>query len=232
MIERLCDELEVPLRERNALHLSAGFAPPYAERPLTELGVARDAVEAVLRGHEPHPAMAINVGWDLLAANQAMHAFLSDVDPAFLAPPANALRVMLHPDGLASKVRNYTQWRAATLRRVRRQLERSAAAGLRELLDELESYPPPPRHDELPLPDNDLVMPVVLATELGDISLHHALTVFGAPRDVTLDEIAIETFFPADERSAGLLHVLTSAQMSAASAPPAVPAKMEPSPSS
>lgn len=220
MIERLCDELDVPLRERNTLHLSAGFAPVYAERPLADLGVARTAVAAVLRGHEPNPAMAINVRWDLLATNQAMRAVLSGVDEQLLEPPVNVLRAMLHPEGMASRVRNYTPWRAATLRRVRRQLERTAAAGLEELLTELESYPAPPTEDEThPVPVNDLVMPVVLMTDDGDLSLHHALTVFGAPRDVTLDEIAIETFFPADEHSANLLRLLTSSQ--AAGATPA-----------
>lgn len=213
MIERLCDELEVPLRERNTFHLRAGFAPAYTERPLADLGVARAAVDAVLRGHEPNPAMAINVRWDVLAMNEAMRALLGGLDERLLEPPANVLRAMLHPEGMASRVRNYTAWRAATLRRVRRQLERTAADGLEELLAELESYPAPPTSQEAdPLPANDLVMPVVLMTDAGDLSLHHALTVFGAPRDVTLDEIAIETFFPADERSANLLRVLKPTQ--------------------
>ncbi|MEV0428309.1 helix-turn-helix transcriptional regulator [Micromonospora sp. NPDC050495] len=212
MIERLCDELDVPLRDRNRLHLSAGFAPVYAERPLAELGVAREAVEAVLRGHEPHPAMAINVRWDLLTANQAMQAILGGLDPGLLQPPVNVLRAMLHPNGMARRVRNYAQWRTATLRRVRRQLDRTAAAGLDELLEELESYPAPSNQDDDgSAPVNDLVMPVVLMTDHGDLSLHHALTVFGAPRDVTLDEIAIEAFFPADDDSAKLLRMLTSA---------------------
>jgi len=217
MIERLCDELEVPLRDRNTFHLSAGFAPAYTERPLADLGVARAAVDAVLRGHEPNPAMAINVRWDLLATNEAMRALLGGLDEQLLEPPVNALRAMLHPDGMASRVRNYTQWRAATLRRVRRQLERTAAAGLEDLLTELESYPAPPTSDEAdPNPVNDLVMPVVLITDDGDLSLHHALTVFGAPRDITLDEIAIETFFPADEHSANLLRLLTHSQTAGA----------------
>lgn len=184
MIERLCDELDVPLRERNNFYLSGGFAPTYAERPLAELGVARAAVDAVLTGHEPNPAMAINVRWDLLAANQAMQAFFGDLDEKFLEQPVNVLRAMLHPDGMAKRVRNYEQWRAETLRRVRRQLERTAAEGLAELLMELESYPAPASHPDRTgtIPDNDLVTPTVLATEHGDLSLHHALTVFGAAR--------------------------------------------------
>ncbi|MEX0428473.1 helix-turn-helix domain-containing protein [Nocardioides sp. DS6] len=212
MIERICEELDIPLRHRNELYLAAGFAPKYAERPLGDLGVARAAVEAVLAGHDPNPAMAINVRWELLAANHAMEVLLSGLDVRFREPRANVLRAMLHPDGMASRVRNYSQWRAATIRRVRRQLERTAADGLAELLDELESYPTPtgqPDHD-VTIPDNDLVTPTVLATAHGDVALHHALTVFGAALDVTLDEIAIETFFPADERSATLLKSLTA----------------------
>lgn len=214
MIERLCGELDVPLRERNNFYLSAGFAPTYAERPLAELGVARAAVDAVLTGHEPNPAMAINVRWELLAANQAMQALFGDLDEKFLEQPVNVLRAMLHPDGMAKRVRNYEQWRAGTLRRVRRQLERTAADGLAELLKELESYPAPSgrANNAGTIPDNDLVTPTVLATEHGNLSLHHALTVFGAARDVTLDEIAIETFFPADDQSAKLLRTLTDGQ--------------------
>ncbi|BCJ28582.1 helix-turn-helix domain-containing protein [Actinocatenispora sera] len=208
MIERLCDEFDVPLRERNSFYLAAGYAPPYAERPLADLGIARTAIEAVLRGHEPNPAMAINVRWDLLAANQPMQRLLDRLAPALPQQPVNVLRAMLHPDGLAKQVRNYAQWRADTLRRVRRQLDRTGAEGLAELLDELQSYPAPStpyQTDAGTIARNDLVTPVVLATDQGDLSLHHALTVFGAARDVTLDEIAIETFFPADEQSATLL---------------------------
>jgi transcriptional regulator with XRE-family HTH domain len=207
MIERLCDEFDVPLRERNSFYLAAGYAPPYAERPLADLGIARTAIEAVLRGHEPNPAMAINVCWDLLAANRPMQRLLERLGTT-AQQPVNVLRAMLHPDGMAQQVRNYAQWRADTLRRVRRQLDRTGAEGLAELLDEVRSYPPPPTPQQTTpttIARNDLVTPVVLATEHGDLSLHHALTVFGAARDVTLDEIAIETFFPADEQSAALL---------------------------
>lgn len=204
MIERLADELDIPLRERNKLHLAAGFAPPYVERPLADLGIARAAVQAVLEGHEPYPAMAINVRWDLLAANRPMQEMFGGLGGAETeGQPLNVLRVMLRPDGMAKQVLNYPQWRAGVLRRVRRQLDRTADAGLAELLEELESYPSPTGAPDnvAAIQDNDLVTPMVLATEYGALSLHHALTVFGAARDVTLDEIAIETFFPADEES-------------------------------
>jgi transcriptional regulator with XRE-family HTH domain len=211
MIERLCDELEVPLRERNSLHLAAGFAPPYRERPLTDLGVVRTAVDAVLRGHEPNPALAVDVRWELLAANDAMTAFLADVPADLRSPRPNVLRATLHPRGLGGRIRNYAQWRTHACRRVRRQLERTAADGLADLLAELESYPVPPGGSEhVAVPDNDLVVPLLLDTGQGTLAFHYALTVFGAAQDVTLDEIAIETFFPADESTARALRALAA----------------------
>jgi transcriptional regulator with XRE-family HTH domain len=210
MIERLCEELDVPLRERNSFYLAAGFAPVHTERPFTDLGVVRAAVDAVLTGHEPNPALAVNVRWDLLAANRAMTAFLGLVADELRKPPMNVLRATLHPAGLASGICNYEQWRAHVVRRIRRQLERTAAAGLGELLAEIESYPVPvgSREEVVAGPDSDLVAPLLLTTEFGDLSLLYAVTVFGSPRDVTLDEIAIETFFPADPATAKLLQGL------------------------
>lgn len=209
MIERLCEELEVPLRERNTLHLAAGFAPPHAERPFDDLGQARAAVRAVLAGHEPNPALAINVRWELLDANRAMRAFLGELPAHLAGPPLNVLRATLHPDGLAPQILNLAQWHAQVLRRVRRQLERTADPGLAELYQELAGYPVPddPAPPE-PAPGIDLVLPLRMITEYGELALLYATTVFGSPRDVTLDEIAIETFFPADAATARLLRRL------------------------
>jgi transcriptional regulator with XRE-family HTH domain len=210
MIERLCEELDVPLRERNTFYLAAGFAPVHTERPFADLGVVRTAVDAVLTGHEPNPALAVNVRWELLAANRAMTLFLEQVSDGLRAAPMNVLRATLHPDGLAPGIRNYEQWRAHVVRRIRRQLERTAAPGLAELLAEVESYPVPDGSgvETVAGPDSDLVAPLLLSTELGDLSLLYAVTVFGSPRDVTLDEIGIETFFPADPATAKLLQQL------------------------
>lgn len=213
MIRRLCDELDVPLRERNVLYLAAGFAPVHAERPFADLGAAREVVEAVLTGHEPNPALAVNVRWELLAANRAMGVFLDGVSAELTRPPLNVLRATLHPDGLAPRIRNLAQWRALVLRRVRRQLARTSAAGLAELLAELEGYPirrtgaDPPSPDE---PADDLVIPLRLSSEHGELALLYTTTVFGSPRDVTLDEIAVETFFPADARTAALMRAATA----------------------
>jgi transcriptional regulator with XRE-family HTH domain len=209
MIERLCDELDVPLRERNAFYLAAGFAPAHRERPLVDLGAARVAVEAVLSGHEPNPTVAVNARWELLAANRAMTRFLADVPAGLVGPPLNMLRVTMHPDGLAGRLRNPAQWRAHALRRVRRQLERTADPVLADLLGELESYPVPPATGDESTAAGEIVVPMRLATEHGELSLLYAVTVFGSPRDVTLDEIAIETFFPADDATRKALRALS-----------------------
>ncbi len=207
MIERLCDELDVPLRERNAFYLAAGFAPVHAERPLDDLGAARAAVGAVLAGHEPNPALAVNVQWELLGANGAARSFLALLGPQGEAQPLNVLRATLHPDGLAPRIRNYEQWRSHVVRRIRRQFERTAAPGLAELLDEIGSYPTPPGGDLVAagVGRDDLVVPLRVRIDGGELALLYTVTLFGAPRDVTLDEIAIETFFPADAATATLL---------------------------
>ncbi|MFE5207379.1 helix-turn-helix domain-containing protein [Streptomyces sp. NPDC056600] len=216
MIRRLCDELDVPLRERNAFYLAAGFAPVHPERPLADLGAARTAVEAVLAGHAPNPALAVNARWELLAANPAARSFLGDITGEPARAPFNVLRATLHPDGLARRIRNLDQWRGHVLRRVRRQLQRTADPALAELLAELEGYPAPagaesgPAHAEAG-PECDLVTPLRLASAHGDLSLLYTVTVFGSPRDVTLDEIAVETFFPADEETAALLRAAGAA---------------------
>ncbi|GAB3256135.1 helix-turn-helix transcriptional regulator [Arthrobacter pigmenti] len=211
MIERLCDELDVPLRERNRFYLTAGYAPRHPERAFTDLGAAQDAVQAVLTGMEPNPAVAVNVNWNLLAANEAMRSFLGNLPNELAGPPLNLLRATLHPDGLAPRIRNLGQWRTHVLRRVRRQLERTAADSLMDLLAELEAYgqSEPAPSDRV---DQDLVVPLQLSTPYGDLALLYAATVFGSPRDITLDEIAIETFFPADASTAHALRSLSDAR--------------------
>jgi len=127
MIERIRTELDVPLRERNLFHLAAGYAPPHTERSFADLGAARTAVETLLAGHDPNPALVVNVCWELVAANPTMTAFLGDLPAKLVEPPLNVLRATLHPDGPAPRIRNFGQWRAHVVWRVRRQLERTAA---------------------------------------------------------------------------------------------------------
>ena len=210
MIERISEELEVPLRERNRLHLAAGFAPAHAERPFADLGLARTAVEAVLSGLEPNPAVAVNVRWDVLATNSTTQLLLADLPETLTSPRLNMLRATLSPEGLAPRIHNLDEWRAHVLRRVRRQLERTSAEGLAELLAELEGYGGPATTGAGC--DHDLVVPMQVATQFGDLALLYTVSVFGSPRDVTLDEIAIETFFPADATTAGVLRSLAELQ--------------------
>lgn len=219
MIERFCEELDVPLRERNALYLAAGFAPVHEERPLADLGAMRVAVDTVLAGHEPYPAAAVNHRWELLASNRAMSRFLSAVPDSLREPRLNMLRASLHPDGMGPQLRNYAQWRAHTVRRIRRQLERTADPELVELLAEVEGYPVPAGRTERIEEDRygDLMVPMVVETDYGILSLSYVLSVFGAPRDVTLDEIAIETSFPADEETREVLIALADSSNLAAS---------------
>jgi transcriptional regulator with XRE-family HTH domain len=210
MIRRLCDELEVPLRDRNGLYLAAGFAPVHEERPLEHIWLARAAVDAVLAGHEPYPAVALDAHWDLVSANRAMTRFLSAVPDALRTPRINMLRAALHPDGLAAQLRNYEQWRAHVAVRIRRRLERTADRGLAELLAEINGYPVPPGAVADVGDAADAVVPMVLATEFGELRLSYVLSVFGAPRDVTIDEIAIESFFPADAATRDILWSLST----------------------
>lgn len=209
MVLRLAEQLGVPLRERNRFLLAAGYAPVFLERPLDDpaLGAARRAVERVLQGHEPYPALAIDRHWTLLAANRAVAVFLSGVDPVLLQPPVNVLRVSLHPQGLAPRIVNLRQWRAHLLERVEHQVEASGDPVLAELLAELRAYPLPPQHARSHVvaaghDGSGVFVPLLLATDDGVLSAISTTTVFGTPVDITLSEIALECFFPADSETA------------------------------
>ena len=145
MLLHLAERLDVPLRERNVLLTAAGYAPVFAERALTDpaLQAARKAVELVLKGHEPFPALAVDRHWTLVAANAAVAPLLAGADPALLAPPVNVLRLSLHPNGLAPRIENLREWRAHLLERLRRQVELTADPVLAALMDELRAYPSP-----------------------------------------------------------------------------------------
>ena len=210
MILRLCDFLSVPLRERNTLLLSAGYAPVFRQRPLDDpaLTAARAAIEMVLTGHEPYPALAVDRHWTLVTMNRAVGPLLAGVDPGLLAPPVNALRVSLHPEGLAPRIRNLAEWRAHLLARLRQQIEVSADPTLAALLRELAGYRAPPGRP----PDvgaGGAVVPLQLQAEGGTLSLFSTTTVFGTPIDVTLSELAIEAFYPADAETADRLRAMT-----------------------
>lgn len=213
MILHLAEGLEVPLRERNDLLLAAGYAPVYSAKPLDDaaLAAARNAVDLVLRGHEPLPALAVDRRWNLIAANRGVAPLLAAAAPELLAPPVNVLRLSLHPDGLARRIVNLPQWRAHLLERLRHQVEVTADAALAELLVELRAHGGGGSTDSARAGAGSLfVVPLELATDAGTLRLFSTTTVFGTPLDVTVSEIAIESFFPADEESATALLRLTS----------------------
>jgi transcriptional regulator with XRE-family HTH domain len=211
MLIRLAESLEIPLRDRNALLVAAGYAPAYPERSLDDpaLRAARTAVDLVLAGHKPYPAHAVDRHWTLVATNDVAWPLLAGVDPGLLEPPINVLRLSLHPAGLAPQIANYGQWRAHILHRLRRQVEVSTDSTLLALLNELVGYPAPdggatesPRHD---LYDMGVVIPLRLQTSWGMLGLFSTITIFGTPVDITLAELAIEAFFPADRQTAEAL---------------------------
>jgi transcriptional regulator with XRE-family HTH domain len=208
MVLRLAERLEVPLRERNALLIAAGYAPAYPERPLDDpaLQSARKAVDLVLAGHEPYPALAIDRHWTLIASNNAVAAVMAGADPSLLRPPINALRLSLHPKGLAPRIANLAEWRSHLLARLRRQIEITADPVLEELLNELSGYPAPGAGDIVE--DAGVVVPFQLITERGLLSFISATTIFGTPVDITLSELAVESFFPADAATAKALREL------------------------
>lgn len=214
MVLHLAERLDVPLRERNTLLVAAGFAPAYPLRPLDDpaLAPARRAVERVIEAQMPNPALAVDRHWHLVHANAAVAALTAGVAPALLQPPVNVLRLGLHPEGLAPRTANLPEWRAHLLDRLRRQIAVSADPVLADLLAELEAYPLPastvtalaPAEDGHP----DVAVPLRLVTESGVLSFLSTTTVFGTPVDVTLAELAVEAFFPADAATAEALRHL------------------------
>ena len=200
MIAHLAEHLEIPLRERNRLLLAAGYAPAYAESALDTpaLLAVHAAMRQILVGHEPYPALAIDQNWTMIDANAGIALLLSGIDPALLTPPVNALRLSLHPDGMAGRIRNLAEWRGHVLSRLTRQIEATGAPGLIELREELRGFPGGEVHLVLPEPDQ-VVVPLRLEHEGGELSFLSVTTVFGTPMNVTVAELAIESFFPADE---------------------------------
>lgn len=213
MLIKLADRLEIPLRERNALLLAGGFAPVYAERPLDDpdLRAARQAVDLVLAGHEPFPALAVDQHWTMITANRAVTPLLEGIPGELLTPPVNVLRVSLHPDGLLPRIVNARQWRHHLLERLQQQIDRSGDATLAALLAELRTYPAPPAPRRSPVPAAPLggiVVPLRLRTAHGVLTFISTTTVFGTPLDITLSELAIESFFPADPATAETMRAL------------------------
>lgn len=211
MLGRIADCLDVPHRARNALLLAAGYAPDYQERPLDsdEMAGMRAIVDHVLKGHEPYPALAVDRHWNMIAANGAVAILTEQVSPALLAPPVNVLRLALHPDGLAPQIVNYGTWRAHILHRIDLQIEASGDAGLIALREELAGYAVE-ANDNVSGHLSGIAVPLVLDTVAGQLRFVSTVTIFGTPLDITLSEMAIEAFFPADAESAALLQQLAA----------------------
>jgi transcriptional regulator with XRE-family HTH domain len=217
MLLRLADRLDVPLRERNALLLAAGFAPLYVQRSLDDplLATARDALQRLLHAHEPFPALAVDRHWNLVAANRMVPLLLQQAASELLAPPLNVLRLTLHPQGLAPLIANLPTWRAHLLARLARQQAATGDPVLAALADELRTYPLPPGvndavDDNFEVDTAPVALPLALNTPAGTLRLISTLAVFGAPHDIALSELAIESFFPADAQTADTLRALAA----------------------
>lgn len=216
MLLKLAEQLGIPLRERNVLLTAAGYAPKFAERQLDDpaLASARKAISLVLAGHEPYPALAIDRHWHLLEANAGAMRLMAGADESLLRPPINVLRLSLHPKGLAPRIANLAEWRAHLLARLHRQIELTADPVLSDLLRELSAYPKPAA-TRPPRPARDysseIVVPLQLIAGPQTLTLFSTTTIFGTPVDITLSEIAIEAFFPADPQTADVLRSLATA---------------------
>jgi len=215
MVLRLAERLEVPLRERNPMLEAAGFAPRYRSTPLDapEMQAARRSLEIVLEHHMPNPCLAFDRGYDLVAANAAAGALMEGAAPELLAPPVNVLRLSLHPRGVAPRIVNFAQWRRHLLERLRRECESTGDAVLAALREEVLGYPVSfPGQDDFgkdaPPGFADVLLPLRLRTEHGVLSFISMVSVFGTPHDITLQELAIETFLPADEATEAALGTL------------------------
>lgn len=210
-LSTLAEELAVPLRERNHLFVAAGFAPVYSELPIDhqELAPAREAIDLILRGHEPYPALAVDRHWNLVSANSAALRLTASAAPHLLEPPINVLRLSLHPEGLAKAIVNLGKWKAHLLERLEGEAWITGDEGMTALLKELHGYPAP-EHDGAKA-RNPLFLAMQLATPTGPLNFFSTTTVFGTPLEVTLSELAIEAFFPADAETAERLRQMAAA---------------------
>jgi len=208
MVLRLAEHLEIPLRERNRLLLAAGYAPLYSERSLEEpeMEPVRQALDRFLRAHEPYPAIVVDRHHHLISANDALGALLDGVAPELLEPPANALRIALHPRGMAPRVVNFEEWSAHLLHRLRREAALTADPELERLHDELSRYPgvcldgPPEAGLRA-----DILLPLKLRAGEHELTLFSTISTFGTAADITLDELMIEAFYPANAATASYL---------------------------
>jgi transcriptional regulator with XRE-family HTH domain len=209
MILRLAGHLAVPLREQNQLLLAGGFAPAHPERSLHEptMSAVHEAIERVLTAHAPFPALVVDRGWDLVSANEPVYALLEGVPARLLEPPVNVIRLSMHPDGLAPRIANLGEWQVHLHDRLTRELAATGDVRLQNLLDEL----PDAREAGVAYASESLVVPLRLRVPGGgELSMFTTTTVFGTPHEVTVSELAIESFYPADEATRVLLATMAT----------------------
>ena len=209
-VQRLSEALELPLRSRNSLLIAAGFAPSFPERAFETSPAAREAVQRILDCHMPFPALAVDRHWHLAASNAAVHALMAGTAPTLLQPPINVLRLSLHPEGLASRIANLADWKRHIIERLRHQAAESGDPVLEELVEELRSYPAPASKSPAPATGEiPIAVPLILDSPVGPLRFLSTTTVFGTPAEVTLSELAIESFFPADAETGERLRQLS-----------------------
>jgi len=211
MVLKLAERLAVPLRERNVLLVAAGFAPAYQQRSLDDpaLTSARAAIDLVLKAHEPNPALAYDRHWNLVTANRMVAPLLKDVPPRLLGQPINIMRLAFHPEALAARTVNLAEWCGHLLERVHQQCEVTADPELIRLYEELKGYPIPAR--AMPLAADNVALPLKLRHDGQVLSFLSTTMVFGTPVDITLSELALETFFPADAQTADAMRAMAAA---------------------
>ncbi|MFF4871245.1 helix-turn-helix domain-containing protein [Streptomyces sp. NPDC090109] len=224
MVLRLAEHLEVPVRERNALLLAAGYAPRYAESPLDapRLEALREGIERLLRGYEPYPALVVDGSYTVVAANRGVLMLLDGLPEHLLAPPLNTMRIALHPEGLAPRIRNLREWRGHLLSQMERQIALVRSESLRELYEEVAAYPPPPGAEGEPEeaeaePYVSFALPMRIEHGGRVLSFVSSISTFNTPMDVTVAELAIETLIPADPETAAHLRALAEADGAPAS---------------
>jgi hypothetical protein len=208
MVLRLAEHLDVPLRDRNQLLLAAGFAPIYSESSLHSPAMLtiRTTLRRLLKAHEPYPALVVDRWWNIVESNAGSRLFTDDVDEKLLQAPINALRLTLHPDGLAHRIGNLADVRASALASLQRQVASTADPDLQDLYDELREY----AVDERPAQPGpaEVVVPFRLAHAGNELSLLTTIATFGTPLDITVSELMIESFYPADDATAEYLRTL------------------------
>jgi transcriptional regulator with XRE-family HTH domain len=205
----LADHLDVPLRDRNVFMLAAGYAPRYGQTPLGDRSMerVRAALRKLLDGHDPYPGVVIDRAWNVVLANPAAARLSAALPPELATPTLNVFRACWHPNGLAGQTGNFEEWGSYLVGQLRRLMTLTNDPEIAELLEEVSRYPTVAALDSANQANDEPALLVPWTLRLGDdeLSFFTTLTTFGTPRDITLDEVAVELFYPADEPTARLL---------------------------